>query len=142
MRFVHLGHGSVAGDPGVVHQHVQTAEALDRRGHQRLYVCGRCDVRAHRERRPARVGKAAGRCRDGAFVDVGKRDGRSFVREELGHRQTEPPPRSRDHRALARQTAHAKLIPGSPASPCTTPFIPAIIPAGPRTTSTCVTLAP
>ena len=107
VRFVHLGDAAGTGDPGVVHQHVQAAQVLHRRGHQRLNVrdCG--DVCSYRDRRAAVGVEPVRRCRDGALVQVGQDDRCSLAHEQLGHRQTEPSSRSGDHRALARQEAHS-----------------------------------
>ena len=92
MRFVHLGDGTRAGDPGVVDQHVQAAQALGRRGHQPLYVGSRGDVRAYGDRFAAAGREAIRRCRNGALVHIGKHDRGPLPHEQLGHRQTQPRP--------------------------------------------------
>jgi len=110
VRFVNLGHAAAAGDPGVVHQHVQAAQSLDRRGHQILHVRGRRHVRSHSDRRTAVGVEPVCRRRNRALVQVGQDDRRSLAHEQLGHRQAEPSPRSGDHRALARQAAHSPRV--------------------------------
>src|SRR5207237_5545986 len=117
-------------EAGVVVQHVQPAELLDRGGDGRLHLLRAGDVAGHCGGSAASLGDLAGGRLPGLAVDLGDHDGRPSLREQAGRRPTLPAARAghdgdpavqpqrttsvTDRYLMTRSSTTGKPTPGSP----------------------------
>ena len=103
---VHVVEGAVAGDPRVVHNHVDLAEPAGRGGHQVT-----CLVLADRvvdgdHGIPTGLLDQPGGLFGRVLIHVVDSDGRAFLREPNGGGPPDPAPRPGDHGHLAVESSH------------------------------------